>query len=57
MYFMYNYASFDVSNLFTNVPLDETLFIIMDSLFDKIKFKKRLDIPTKDIYIFFNGKL
>ncbi|XP_069992257.1 uncharacterized protein [Penaeus vannamei] len=33
----YVLASFDVSNLFTNVPLDETLSIIMDSLFDNIE--------------------
>jgi len=32
----YVLASFDVSNLFTNVPLDETLSIIMDSLFDNV---------------------
>lgn len=29
-------ASFDVSNLFTNVPLNETLSVIKDSLFENV---------------------
>ncbi|XP_069976323.1 uncharacterized protein, partial [Penaeus vannamei] len=62
----YVLASFDVTNLFTNVPLDETIDIIMNSLFDKsdkvlgfnrMYFKKLLDIATKDIMFWFNGTL
>ncbi|XP_069983548.1 uncharacterized protein [Penaeus vannamei] len=61
----YVLASFDVTNLFTNVPLDETIDIIINSLFDKsdvlgfnrMYFKKLLDIATKDIMFWFNGTL
>jgi len=62
----YVLASFDVTNLFTNVPLDETIDIIMNSLFEKsdkvlgfnrMYFKKLLDIATKDIMFWFNGTL
>ncbi|XP_069980133.1 uncharacterized protein [Penaeus vannamei] len=61
----YVLASFDVTNLFTNVPVDETIDITMNSLFDKtdiifgfikMYFKKLLDIATKDMF-WFNGKL
>nr|XP_027208585.1 uncharacterized protein LOC113802249 [Penaeus vannamei] len=62
----YVLASFGVTNLFTNVPLDETIDIIMNSLFDKsdkvlgfhrMYFKKLLDIATKGIMFWFNGTL
>ncbi|XP_063592239.1 uncharacterized protein LOC134769440 [Penaeus indicus] len=58
-------ASFDVTNLFTNVPLSETIEIITESLFNhnthmnglnKVQFKKLLEIATKDITFFFDGK-
>ncbi|XP_037800645.1 uncharacterized protein LOC119595608 [Penaeus monodon] len=62
----YIMASFDVTNLFTNVPLTETIGIIIDSLFNynthinglnKVHFKKLLEIATKDITFFLYGKL
>ena len=62
----YVMASFDVTNLFTNVPLDETINIILDLLFaeidsvngmDRNQFKSLLEIATKDIMFYFNGKL
>jgi len=58
-------ASFDVTNLFTNLPLVETIAIITDSLFNhsthinglnKLQFRNLLEIATKDIAIFFNGE-
>ncbi|XP_063603275.1 uncharacterized protein LOC134779202 [Penaeus indicus] len=61
----YIMASFDVTNLFTNVPLSETIEIITDSLFNhnthinglnKVQFKKLLEIATKDITFLFDGK-
>lgn len=36
-------ASFDVSNLFTNVPLDETLSVIMDSFIDNVNENQGLN--------------
>jgi len=62
----YIMASFDVTNLFTNVPLTETIEIIIESLFNhnthvnglnKVQFKKLLEIATKDMTFFFDGKL
>ena len=59
-------ASFDVESLFTNIPLDETIEIICDSLFEdaeKIKkftkpqFKKLLNFAVKESPFLFNGKL
>nr|XP_027231121.1 uncharacterized protein LOC113822785 [Penaeus vannamei] len=59
-------ASFDVTNLFTNLPLVETIAIIIDSLFNhsthinglnKLHFRKLLEFATKDIAFFFNGEL
>nr|XP_027227216.1 uncharacterized protein LOC113819174 [Penaeus vannamei] len=59
-------ASFDVTNKFTNVPLDETINIIVNLLFrnsnyvfglNQEHFRKLLNIGTKDISLFFNGKL
>ena len=59
--------SFDVSSLFTNISLDETVNIILDSLFSEINtitsngcsftrahFKKLLEIAVKDNCIFNN---
>ena len=57
-------ASFDVQSLFTNVPLKETLEIVLNSLFrnsttihclDKQNFKELLNISTKGIIFLFNG--
>ena len=56
-------ASFDVVSLFTNVPLDETIDVIVDTLFpddqlicglDKCNFRKLLNLATKDIVFYFN---
>ena len=59
-------VSFDVSSLFTNVPLDETINIILDRIYvrkeidTKIKrkdMKKLLDLCTKNVHFTFDGKL
>ena len=59
-------ASFDVVSLFTQIPLDETIEIICDSLFKdegkvkeftKLKFKKLLGFAVKDSPFLFNNKL
>ena len=59
-------ASFDIESLFTNIPLDETINIICDSLFEnkdkfnnfnKIQFTKLLNFAVKDSPFFFNNKL
>ena len=57
--------SFDVSSLFTNVPLDETIKIVLDRVYKhkevktKIKrkeLKKLLDLCTKEVHFTFNGQ-
>ena len=62
-YFM---ASFDIKSLFTNVPLDETINIVADSLYSadmsvlslsKIYFKTLLELAVKDVLFLFNGNL
>ena len=63
----YVMASFDVTSLFTNIPLDETIDIAIKLLypnendiymnFDKKQFKKILDMAVKDNIFFFNNKL
>ena len=60
-------ASFDVVSLFTQIPLDETIDIICDSLFkkkntkvrklDKAEFKDLLNLAVKDSPFLFNNKL
>ena len=63
-------ASFDVSNLFTNIPLDETITILSDTLFretdtirfencsfTKIQFKKLLELAVKEGHFIFNDQL
>ena len=59
-------ASFDVESLFTNIPLQETINIITDSLFkEKLRFKnfkkpdftKLLTLAVKDSPFVFNNKL
>ena len=59
-------ASFVVESLFTNIPLDETITIISDSLFDNVEkfmdfpkpdFIKLLNFAVKDSPFFFNNNL
>ena len=63
-------ASFDVSSLFTNIPLDETIAIITDTLFSetdtlrtadcsftKIQFKKLLELAVKENHFIFSDQL
>ena len=59
-------ASFDVTSLFTNIPLDETIQIILDQLFStnrlfqgfsQKELKDLLNLTVKDCHFFFNGKL
>jgi hypothetical protein len=63
-YFM---ASFDVTSLFTNIPVPETINIILSSLFindsdlchgfSKKDFKTLLELCTKDNVFIFNDKM
>ena len=60
-------ASFDVKSLFTNVPLNETIEIILNKLFttdttlvhgfDKNSFKKMLELAVLDTHFIFDKKL
>ena len=60
-------VSFDVQSLFTNVPLSETIDIIINKLFpsnseifhnfDKPNFKKLLELAVVDTHFIFNGKI
>ena len=60
-------ASYDVSNLFTNIPLDETITIVLNSLFSnhdslflditRELFKTFLEYAVKFSFFIFNGKL
>ena len=59
-------ASFDVESLFTNIPLDETIEIICNSLFEgnekfkkftKSQFSKLLNFAVKDSPFLFNNNL
>ena len=58
-------ASFDVTSLFTNIPLDETIEIIAQQLFHNSKifhgfsraeFIKLLNLAVKNCHFIFNGK-
>lgn len=63
----YVMTSFDIKSLFTNIPLDETIKIACNLLYDndqfvtppmsKIDFKKLLEMATKEILFIFNDKL
>ena len=62
----YTMVSFDVASLYTNIPLDETIEIILKHLYDKetptttIKrkdMKKLLEFATKKSHFHFNGKV
>ena len=59
-------ASLDVDSLFTNIPLDETINICTESIFNesdtveglnKSEFKELLSLSTKESYIIFNELL
>lgn len=60
-------VSFDVQSLFTNVPLNETIELIINKLFptpdtffhnfDKDNFKKLLELSVIDTHFIFNGKI
>ena len=61
-YFM---TSFDVESLYTNIPLKETIDIIVNSIYDngnmvrsmsKNDYKKLLELVTEDNFIIFNNK-
>ena len=58
-------CSFDVTSLFTNIPLDETLDIVTDMLFssehcthglDRETFKTLLSLATKDVTFLCNDR-
>ena len=58
-------ASYDITSLFTNVPLDETIEIILNKLystnqvfqgFTSPELKKLLNLSVKDCHFLFNGK-
>ena len=61
------FASFDIESLFTNIPLEETIKIIIESLFpeddstyedfNKTEFEDILRLATKHSYFFFDGSL
>ena len=62
----YIMSSFDIVSLFTNIPLEETINICLNKLFNntslykgfsKKQFKNLLEISSKNIMFFFNGKL
>ena len=59
-------VSFDVSNLFTNVPLDLTIKLILDKVYKKKMVKTKLkreelksllELCTKEMHFSFDGKL
>ena len=59
-------GSLDVDSLFTSIPLEETINICANTLFEntekveglsKIEFKELLFLATKESYFIFNGKL
>ena len=58
-------AGFDVTSLFTNIPLDETIEIIARQLFcnseifhgfSLVEFVKLLNLAVKNCHFIFNGK-
>ena len=58
-------ASLDVDSLFTNIPLDETIDISIDSLYKddentnkipKDVFRNLLTVATKESFFMFNNK-
>ena len=62
----YDMVSFDVSSLFTNVPLEYTIDLILDKVYKKKlvktklkreEMKELLEICTKELHFSFNGKI
>ena len=58
-------ASLDIDSLFTNIPLDETIDICVDNLYNdnentpnipKHDFRNLLNIATKESFFLFNNK-
>ena len=58
-------TSFDVESLFINIPLEETINICVDKLFEKNtkvnnltkeSFRFSLDLATLDSFFIFDGK-
>ena len=59
-------VSFDIKSLFTNIPLDETIDIIVSKLFNnsthfqnftRSEFTQLLSFAVKNCHFFFNGVL
>ena len=59
-------ASFDVTSLFTNIPVDETIEIIANHIFascmyfegfDRSQFIKLLSLSVKNCHFIFNGRI
>jgi hypothetical protein len=59
-------VSFDIASLYTNVPLDETIKIILKHLYDgqvksppmdRVDMNDLLDLATKNSHFLFDGKL
>ena len=55
-------ASFDVSSLFTNIPLDETIdyadaYVCNDCSFNKEQLRKLLQLAVKENHFLFNRRL
>jgi hypothetical protein len=63
----YIMASFDITSLFTNIPIKETIDIILNQIFvksselfygfTKTEFASLLELCTKDNMFLFDGKL
>ncbi|CAF4834431.1 unnamed protein product [Rotaria socialis] len=65
-YSSFKMVSFDVASLYTNIPLDETLKIILDHSYNdetptppikREDMKKLLEFATKHSHFLFNGKV
>ena len=59
-------ASFDITSLFTNIPLDETIEIIIQKVFTNstkfhgfsiFEFRKLLNLAVKNCHFLFNGEV
>ena len=62
----YDMVSFDVTSLFTNVPLNYTIEVILDKIFkeklittklSRDNFKQLLELCTKEMHFSFNGDI
>ena len=62
----YKLVSFDVTSLFTNVPLDDTINIILRKIYKdrlvktklkRAEMKELLELCTKELHFSFNGKM